>query len=460
MAVTAYKSAGTQSSEDRSGGVTWGSPANAAASDNSRSTASLAFGPSVNSDWLRLTNFGFSSSDIPSGATIDGIEYQIERSVGSGSGTVTDLEIFLRITSGQVGSSGADTGTSWPAAASEAYATYGGATSKFGRTWTQSEIVSTDFGLDISARLSAGASRVGQIDHAQVRVHYTDSATGTIAASLQAALFSGSAAQTQTGTIAGTLRAATMSASGAQTYSGSIAATLQATTFTGVGASPSLMLAHLAPATASLTGVMAPKGTVAAELSRILFSATGSQPFQGTIAATTQKATFTGAAGQQYLSAMAARLQVATAALVGTVTGVSFSIGSVAVAIAKKFLVKVGILKKFEVAVQIARKHEVEIAMSTETCYVGNSIISTGTFTNVSTGLVADPSAITVKVKNAASTVTSYVYGTDSNMAKTSTGIYTCTFTPSSDGTWTVEWIGTGNAVAVNMDTFKVLPAF
>jgi YD repeat-containing protein len=76
LSVTAWKSPGSCASVDRDGGNRWNNPSYAQVSDNN----GAACYPDVNepSDWLQCSNFGFTTSDIPSGATIVGIEVQIE----------------------------------------------------------------------------------------------------------------------------------------------------------------------------------------------------------------------------------------------------------------------------------------------------------------------------------------------------------------------------------------------
>ena len=173
-------------------------------------------------------------------------------------------------------------------------------------------------------------------------VTYTVPPTGTIAATLQKALFSGSGAQTQTGTIAATLRKATASLTGAQTQSGSSAVTMQKATFSGsgsqAGGTEGTIATTLTRATASFTGAMQPSGTItatqqkatfagtavqaqsgtiAAVLQELTFAGTGTQTQTGTIAATLQKALFSGAGAQTQTGSIAATLQKVTASLVG-----------------------------------------------------------------------------------------------------------------------------------------------
>lgn len=82
MAVTDYKFAGTAANADRTScndSTGWVNPNNAKADDTNYANdgpAKNAFGR-----WLRLTNYGFSSSDIPDGATINGIEFVVGTSL-------------------------------------------------------------------------------------------------------------------------------------------------------------------------------------------------------------------------------------------------------------------------------------------------------------------------------------------------------------------------------------------
>lgn len=82
------------------------------------------------------------------------------------------------------------------------------------------------------------------------------------------------------------------------------------------------------------------------------------------------------------------------------------------------------------------------------TYYIGQKIRVTGTFTTLSTGAVADPTTITVQHYEPGGTTTSYVYGTDDEVGKTSTGIYYYEMTPDTSGVHEVRFVGTGAVVA------------
>lgn len=171
MSVTSYKFAGTVANVDRDGTSDWSSPDNAKADDNIRTSNAVI--KAYYSDWLRLTNFGFTSSDIPTGSTIDGIQVVIDRYVtetSPGSGYMIDSALYLRKTSGQVGSNYASA-TYWPA--SETNATYGGAIDKWGTTWVIASITSNDFGIDLSAYYIGLILAYAYIDYIKIRVYYT-----------------------------------------------------------------------------------------------------------------------------------------------------------------------------------------------------------------------------------------------------------------------------------------------
>lgn len=167
MSVTAYKSPGTAASVDRDGNAAWSNPDNAK-TDNA-AYASSDIWQSSYSDWLRLTNYGFTSADIPVGATIDGIEVSVQRK-GEAADKIKDSAFYLRKTSGQTGNNKASA-TYW--ATTEETAVYGGASDMWGTALTQADIVSSDFGIDLSAANSGLALREAYIDVIQIRIYYT-----------------------------------------------------------------------------------------------------------------------------------------------------------------------------------------------------------------------------------------------------------------------------------------------
>lgn len=171
--VTEWKSPSTCANVARdAGNIAWTNPGNAQASDDSRAIADLgAFGavPQDYSQWLRCTNFGFTTDDIPPNSTIVGIEVQVERHTET-SGAVETYELYLRDSSGQVGDDKGNT-TDWPT--SDGTATHGGSTDDWSAGLSDSDIRDSDFGMDLCAWNNVPATTAeARVDHVQIRVHY------------------------------------------------------------------------------------------------------------------------------------------------------------------------------------------------------------------------------------------------------------------------------------------------
>lgn len=144
----------------RFGGDAWTNPTDALSSNNVYSTCAAS---SNRSDNLEVTGFGFS---IPAGATIDGIEIEVEAKSGaSGSG--------LNFTTWAIKSGSLFGGTIVrTATASDAYYTFGGPTEKFGTTWTVADINDAAFGC--SVRFYEIATGTHSVDHVRITVYYTE----------------------------------------------------------------------------------------------------------------------------------------------------------------------------------------------------------------------------------------------------------------------------------------------
>jgi hypothetical protein len=88
MSTTEWKFPGTCANVDRDSGKAWKNPSNADADDGSVAKTQYEL---QHNDWLKVTNFGFDTGDIPADTTsIDGIEVQIERKVLADYGTKDD----------------------------------------------------------------------------------------------------------------------------------------------------------------------------------------------------------------------------------------------------------------------------------------------------------------------------------------------------------------------------------
>lgn len=169
MATQGPNSPGTLADETSVGTVAWSNPTNAAASDNSRASATAIGGATTH--YLHCSNFGFS---IPLTATIDGITVGIERRDSFEVAYFQEVRVIKSLAS--VGSNLADPSLFPPA---DAYATYGDGLEKWGLTWTAAEINATDFGVLISVLLDSPES-TAEIDHVRVTVAYTAAAPGPL----------------------------------------------------------------------------------------------------------------------------------------------------------------------------------------------------------------------------------------------------------------------------------------
>jgi len=86
---------------------------------------------------------------------------------------------------------------------------------------------------------------------------------------------------------------------------------------------------------------------------------------------------------------------------------------------------------------------------------VGDVVRCTGTFTTAA-GVATDPTAVNFKVRTPAGTVTTYVYGTDAELVKASTGVYTVDVPLTTTGTWAYRFYSTGTGQAAAEATFWV----
>lgn len=171
MASQGPNSPSSAGNVDRSSGTTWGGTSNTGSSDNSYATQA---GHTTNTDYLRLSSFGFT---IPSGATIDGIVVEVESSrAGAGPGSSRFDEIRVTKVAGTpVGSDGESSTT--PVDPTETYYSWGSSSDLWGTTWNDSEINSTGFGVMVAgSHIVTGGSATWRIDHVRVTVYYTDAA--------------------------------------------------------------------------------------------------------------------------------------------------------------------------------------------------------------------------------------------------------------------------------------------
>jgi len=144
----------------------WTGLANVATSDNVyASFGNITGSPGGFTDYLLVTNFGFT---IPSGATIDGIQVNIERS----DPNLNTGDFHVQIVRNGIISTDKSTGLAYPAA--DLTQSYGNASDKWGTTWTDANINASNFGVAIAAqRIASGGQTAGRIDLVQITVTYS-----------------------------------------------------------------------------------------------------------------------------------------------------------------------------------------------------------------------------------------------------------------------------------------------
>jgi hypothetical protein len=163
MAVTGWKTAGTASSQG--GNPNWANTGNTTSSDNAYATCVLAAFETT--DFLQLTNFGFTTGDVPSGSLIVGIEVEVERKA-SGAGVIDDtIQLY---DSGAIGTNKA-TGTDWPT--SDGTASYGGAADTWAAGLLDTDIRDSGFGVNVSAASLSSSARTTSVDFVRLRIYYS-----------------------------------------------------------------------------------------------------------------------------------------------------------------------------------------------------------------------------------------------------------------------------------------------
>ena len=171
MAVTDYKYPGTAANVINGGYGAWNNPDYIKADDTSYSATLI--GTTKNAtDYLTGTNFGFTSSYVPSGATINGIELVICRCCAKANATY-DYELYL-LKDGTPHGNNLASATKWPTG-EPAEATYGGSSNLWGGTWTQADVLDADFGVRLSCKsaIAANPGEFSSVDYFKIRVYYT-----------------------------------------------------------------------------------------------------------------------------------------------------------------------------------------------------------------------------------------------------------------------------------------------
>jgi hypothetical protein len=151
------------------GSIAWSNPSSARVSDGVSATAPLTTGTA--SHYLSASHFGF---HIPRGATILGIEVDVERKSSSNTNTIRDKEIRIIRADGSLGDTNKARATNWPT--SLAYATYGSSGDLWNEDgWSADAINNPQFGVAVSAAANLGTNpRTASVDHVRITVTYTE----------------------------------------------------------------------------------------------------------------------------------------------------------------------------------------------------------------------------------------------------------------------------------------------
>ncbi|MDR7496837.1 MAG: hypothetical protein QN174_07760 [Armatimonadota bacterium] len=175
------KSVGAGLNDNSAGSFAWSNPGYIVSSDNQKAAATGTGGDGT-TQRLRGYSCGFS---IPSGATIDGILLEIERSSSPSGASYGAKDNEVRVRKGAAYSSAnrADTTIFWPT--TDTYKSYGGSTDLWGESWTPSDVNSSDFGGMVRANIVPVGTIVptAYVDHMRLTVYYTPSTGGFFFAS-------------------------------------------------------------------------------------------------------------------------------------------------------------------------------------------------------------------------------------------------------------------------------------
>lgn len=160
MAVTDYKFPTTDGAKYD----TWANPTNLFADDAAYST--MAINGEIKYQSLEAFAFG-----IPAGATIDGIQVELEGYLTDPGGSARDISVAL-YNNGSAGWS--DVNYVSPACDTSLRVwTIGDSTTKWGKSWVVSDFSDANFSARIGSYFTLEAGEVYNVDYVKVRVYYT-----------------------------------------------------------------------------------------------------------------------------------------------------------------------------------------------------------------------------------------------------------------------------------------------
>lgn len=87
---------------------------------------------------------------------------------------------------------------------------------------------------------------------------------------------------------------------------------------------------------------------------------------------------------------------------------------------------------------------------------LGDQVRTSVAFTQVSDSAAIDPDVVKMSFITPSGTVTTYVYGTDDEIVKSSTGNYYADISLTEKGTWYYRWFSTGTGQAATEERLEV----
>jgi hypothetical protein len=161
---------GTAVDDASVGTQAWENPGNVCVDDDAAAVTEGAILATTYSHYLKASSFGF---NIPSGATIYGIEVAVSRHETQAIYRVTYDNILRLLKDGVVvGNDKADTGSEWP----ETFTlrSYGALDDLWGIEWTPSDINAVGFGVVLSVKDVSSVPNVAQgfVDYIKITVYY------------------------------------------------------------------------------------------------------------------------------------------------------------------------------------------------------------------------------------------------------------------------------------------------
>lgn len=160
---------------DRDGRRAWINPDNGKTQDDA--CATCAIDPSDYEDYLYMSNFGL-DDDIPVGASIDGIEVEIDIYTILANEMLDDV-VKLVDADGNITGDNRASATYYPTSDTDTYISHGGAADMWGTALGRADLIDSDFGVVLSCYNEFMGQLTAACDHIRIKVYYTVGAAAT-----------------------------------------------------------------------------------------------------------------------------------------------------------------------------------------------------------------------------------------------------------------------------------------